>query len=354
MAAAKVLTWAAWSQVHQTIPVVGKPPNTKRLGERWHLFKVHDDFLPKIALLLAEHCFDKTAIPVRVFVNSYWVDVYPRARWGPSFIEKAELGDLLADVRVKYQGKPAFRKAVLLQGKWSKAWNELDSGSCNPGADDATNRERDLLEGNTGLVMLELPSSPLINGSASNPVFDLAKDKYTNRLMGHSKYFLFLDAPSAPTTPGIEPYVCLVPTNRLSQAGAVERYEDMLCDLCLPPNYGQTTVVPNMETTPEWRGLVNRIGAWATAKPDSSRFGGLPYQRVEGAFCRMEMVDYTSPSNYISRGNRGARYYYRHPFRSRAEGINFEDVTPRLLDEWPGFIYLDIIVDFATPPRDMG
>jgi hypothetical protein len=344
--ATKFLDWSLWDKVNSGIPKsTGKNGRSMRHGERFHLYSLHQVYLHKLIQAVADQCRRRSGIPVAVRASSYWIDCRPRANWTSSSgaLKTAELGDLLVDVHVSYQGQPAFRRAVVVQGKWTQSCEQLDIGSCEEGAPDPSNRERDLLETHIGPVTLEMANA---KRGTSDITFEVTKDKVYKTLMGHARYLLFLDAVGAPAPPAPDPYLCLVPKGRKSAGGACRAYEDMLCDLAQATRL--PGVPPTIDKTPEWLKAVEAIHDWADGKHRGGRIFGattFPHERHSvGTAFLMAVSDDSVPPVFTYCFSRDDDNWFIGPPRS----------TGTEQFDRPTFQVLSVSVDYAHPLPDAG
>lgn len=154
----------------------------------------------------------KTGSRSSLVANCYWIDAKPQAHWtdGSGKALNVELSDLLVDVTVSGAGLSSSRRAMLVQGKWTEDFDDLGAGACHTGADDSTNRERDLLEVHCGPVDLFASGkqvTPVPTSGANS--FDVSKSEAGRILIEHARYLLF---PQTKQTG--EPYQALLPTSR--------------------------------------------------------------------------------------------------------------------------------------------
>jgi hypothetical protein len=275
----KVLTWQFWSIAN----IFPNPTGNQEL-ERWHLYQLHAVNFPQLMKSVQSRCSARTAHNVRIDAKSMWVDakVYADFALANGNPVSTELADLLIDVTVLYRGRPSFRKAGLVQAKSTQHCKQFDSGCCNVGADDSSNKERDLLESHIGSIALHASGignglSPRNRTAIPQPgqnIFDVSTDQPTPgrgpyQLIDYATYLLFPKV--QPNPPVDEPYQVLTPSGRQLPGGRCQDYEDWLADLADP-----NSAIPDLQQRPRWRQLVEGVATWAKMQ-----------QRAKGNFKRV-------------------------------------------------------------------
>lgn len=255
-----MLDWDFWKDVNDTIP---KDSKKKRLGERWHLYQLHNKSnFEKLMKHVASQCAIRKNRTVAIDASSVWIDAKPQAHWFDAVAEwrNVELSDLLVVVnQVGTLG--TNRKAMLIQAKWTDQVDELDKHSLNIGADDSSNKERDLLELCESSFFLYRsskrdPQSAVMVGANNFSLF-----KETEKKIGHmdfSRYLLF----SKEKSPKMAPYQTLLPSSRASSEGFLEHYPELLLNLADPDSS-----IPHADKNyPTWSHLIDTIIVWGRGK----------------------------------------------------------------------------------------
>lgn len=265
----KLLTWDFWSKANP-VPSAGGIEE----HERSHLYQLHHASFKDLMTAVEKRCTARKGCQVKIKAESVWVDAKVYADFtlpGHSSLS-TELADLLVDAHVSHSGRPAFRKAGLVQAKSTSGCTRFDGGCCTVGATDPTNKERDLFETHIGPILLHASGQGTSTKKprkrtpipASGNAFDVSGDPHANpafkhQLIDYAVYLLF--PKSQPTHGGYEPYQVLRPINRTVSAGTCRDYEDWLSDLA-----DVNSSIPQVGHRPKWQELVNAVSAWATAQ----------------------------------------------------------------------------------------
>lgn len=329
---ANLLDWPFWNKVHTSIPSPINGRAKKAQGERWHLYQLHSVAFADIINRLAAECATRVNAHVTVEATSSWIDAHPHAHWqdsGSTTWRSVELADLLLVVNQKKIGQPATTsRAMLLQGKWTDAADELGRGTLPIGKKSSSIKERDLLELVTSPIQLHETRGKTSANAIPNALgntFSLSVGGKSMIGMNYARYLLFPNTQSST----IDPYQTLIPAGRQTTAGTIEHYEDLLIEMASP----KVTSIPNLANcSSDWKNLVAALTSW-TSKRSVHRFKtkyssqndhvvtGLAFLAQHNTpFCNFLNAgglnaSYAAISNSASPWNFRSHFFFNHLFR---------------------------------------